>query len=785
MKPTAMQKSMEKEKDGVSKTTLATSAHSASLRPKYAASITVAGSTTANNNNNNNNNNHVRAPASASLTSPLQRRLSGELIHVLGDGGGPSAVGRGAHVSVVACDDRRSTPTLIASRREPVLVKKTTSPPSGKPPSLNASALTPSANSPHSQSLASSLKSPILVESNSNPAKSSLKSPILVEPNSVPAASSLKSPVLVDSSRLPSSLQSPILVESNSAPAKSSLRSPVVVESDSTPVKFSLQSPILVESNSTPLKLSPQSPILVESIPAPVRPTTHGARARSDSGGSAVVSPDMAAIIKINGFPESGDTDPYQLTGFYDSLPTLPADDVVAQRQPLSPPPPPPPSTHHSFPPQASPVKRKSAPQPPRPSSSDLQQKVDGPPVANTANRSELLQKAHLQTMANKSELLSDIEQRVASHPQTMVNKSELLTELQQRVNSSLQTKGSKPMPRYSLLPSNHPVKPSSSSSSPSPDTPDAKQPKSSPHRKSKKAPRPPAMTGIAENGNCVEEAKTSENANGVFSEIPPETFHLNVKSTPESAVSVDAESDEEEASFAGRRDLTDARTLEEKKIVSTKGTVRGFRNRVRAGIATFLDHTSKKFNYRSVEKGKIVLYTTSMTVVRETHERCKSARNILHTHMVHFEQRDVYLSHEHQRQLQERLDSADDVPLPQIFIDGVHLGGAETLGKLNESGELRKLLHRFPKTQVRELCEACGGFRYVPCAVCHGSKKSLHRNHFTQEFSALRCMHCNESGLQRCPHCLHQHQHQHQPQHHQSQHRHHHHHHHHHHSAH
>lgn len=42
---------------------------------------------------------------------------------------------------------------------------------------------------------------------------------------------------------------------------------------------------------------------------------------------------------------------------------------------------------------------------------------------------------------------------------------------------------------------------------------------------------------------------------------------------------------------YAGRRDVSDPSTLQEKQIVSSRGTVRGFKNRVRAGIATFLQN--------------------------------------------------------------------------------------------------------------------------------------------------------------------------------------------------
>ena len=50
--------------------------------------------------------------------------------------------------------------------------------------------------------------------------------------------------------------------------------------------------------------------------------------------------------------------------------------------------------------------------------------------------------------------------------------------------------------------------------------------------------------------------------------------------------------------------------------------------------------------------------------------------------------------------------------------------------------------------------CDTCGGYRYVPCAVCHGSKKSLRRNHFTEEFQTLRCVICDENGLVKCDKC-------------------------------
>uniref|UniRef100_A0A8W8L260 Glutaredoxin n=1 Tax=Magallana gigas TaxID=29159 RepID=A0A8W8L260_MAGGI len=78
-----------------------------------------------------------------------------------------------------------------------------------------------------------------------------------------------------------------------------------------------------------------------------------------------------------------------------------------------------------------------------------------------------------------------------------------------------------------------------------------------------------------------------------------------------------------------------------------------------------------------------------------------------------------------------------------------------ENLERLNESGELRHILANFTKIDVKSSCEKCGGYRYMPCNFCHGSKKSLRRNNFTDEFCALRCMQCDENGLLRCDLCL------------------------------
>lgn len=78
--------------------------------------------------------------------------------------------------------------------------------------------------------------------------------------------------------------------------------------------------------------------------------------------------------------------------------------------------------------------------------------------------------------------------------------------------------------------------------------------------------------------------------------------------------------------------------------------------------------------NYRLVERGKVVLYTTSVMVIRETHERCLALKKILENHMIEFEERDVFLCRDFQRELMERLGQ-EHFDLPQIFVSGFNLG--------------------------------------------------------------------------------------------------------------
>ncbi|XP_009578753.1 PREDICTED: glutaredoxin domain-containing cysteine-rich protein 1-like, partial [Fulmarus glacialis] len=94
------------------------------------------------------------------------------------------------------------------------------------------------------------------------------------------------------------------------------------------------------------------------------------------------------------------------------------------------------------------------------------------------------------------------------------------------------------------------------------------------------------------------------------------------------------------------------------------------------------------------LEFGRIVIYTTSLRVVRTTFERCELVRKIFQNHRVKFEEKNIALNSDYGKELDERCRRVCEVPsLPVVFIDGHYLGGAEKILLMNESGELQDLL--------------------------------------------------------------------------------------------
>uniref|UniRef100_A0A3Q3MZH2 Glutaredoxin and cysteine rich domain containing 1 a n=2 Tax=Mastacembelus armatus TaxID=205130 RepID=A0A3Q3MZH2_9TELE len=195
--------------------------------------------------------------------------------------------------------------------------------------------------------------------------------------------------------------------------------------------------------------------------------------------------------------------------------------------------------------------------------------------------------------------------------------------------------------------------------------------------------------------------------------------------------------------------------TTKRVNIISKNGTVRGVKHKVIAGQTLFENLPNSNGMVLSLEFGRIVIYTTSFRVVRTTFERCELVRKIFQNHRVKFVEKNIALDNEYVKELEERCKHVGEPPsLPVVFIDGHYLGGAEKILSMNESGELQDLLTKIERVQHPQTCQTCGGFAFIPCPVCHGSKMSVFRNCFTDSFKALKCTSCNENGLQPCVSC-------------------------------
>lgn len=148
----------------------------------------------------------------------------------------------------------------------------------------------------------------------------------------------------------------------------------------------------------------------------------------------------------------------------------------------------------------------------------------------------------------------------------------------------------------------------------------------------------------------------------------------------------------------------------------------------------------------------RVVVYFTSLRGIRRTYEDCYSVRMILKFFRVTIDERDISMDAEYRKELLRVLGAKNNVSLPQVFVRGKHIGGADVVKQLHETGQLATMLKGLPvrSSGAWEVCKACGDVRFVPCANCSGSKKV-----FDEDDDMLkRCPDCNENGLIRCPSC-------------------------------
>ncbi|XP_023532277.1 uncharacterized protein At5g39865-like [Cucurbita pepo subsp. pepo] len=143
----------------------------------------------------------------------------------------------------------------------------------------------------------------------------------------------------------------------------------------------------------------------------------------------------------------------------------------------------------------------------------------------------------------------------------------------------------------------------------------------------------------------------------------------------------------------------------------------------------------------------QILVYFTSLRVIRSTFEDCRTVRSILRGFRVSVDERDLSMDSGFVSELHQ-LIGRRKVALPAVFIGGKYIGGAEEVRELHEIGELKKLIDGLP-TADYGVCEVCGGFRFILCEECNGSHKL-----FSEKSGFKMCTVCNENGLIRCHSC-------------------------------
>ncbi|XP_058782017.1 uncharacterized protein At5g39865-like [Vicia villosa] len=150
------------------------------------------------------------------------------------------------------------------------------------------------------------------------------------------------------------------------------------------------------------------------------------------------------------------------------------------------------------------------------------------------------------------------------------------------------------------------------------------------------------------------------------------------------------------------------------------------------------------------ISQQRVVIYFTSLRVVRTTYEDCKSVRSILRGFKIALDERDVSMDSGFLSELRRVTGRKPGLSLPRVFINERYIGGAEEVRWLHENGELKKLLEGLPVADsYLHACHVCGDHRFLLCGECSGARKV-----YAEKGGFKTCTACNESGLIRCTSC-------------------------------
>lgn len=211
-----------------------------------------------------------------------------------------------------------------------------------------------------------------------------------------------------------------------------------------------------------------------------------------------------------------------------------------------------------------------------------------------------------------------------------------------------------------------------------------------------------------------------------------------------------DQKYDAQESIFQGSKAAVAGAFTGDHNVIRGDGDVRGVHKRVKAGIQHF---SYSNEEVKAGDRGKLIIYTTSLGVNRIISSECEEVRKIFFRYRVRFEDRDIFKDPAHKVELYERLklDSGKPLPhIPRVYIDGVYVGGFNELNAMSDCGDLRIRLKDYPKYNYRSSCGTCKSSGRVVCGSCNG-KTYRSKTRFRQ----LKCGTCKQQGSLQCPDCL------------------------------
>ncbi|XP_012557414.1 glutaredoxin domain-containing cysteine-rich protein CG31559 [Hydra vulgaris] len=191
-------------------------------------------------------------------------------------------------------------------------------------------------------------------------------------------------------------------------------------------------------------------------------------------------------------------------------------------------------------------------------------------------------------------------------------------------------------------------------------------------------------------------------------------------------------------------------------EIRSDFGTVRGLQSKVAMIVKQFNNNkTNSNFLHTcdiglSPEYKKVIIYTTSLGVIRKTKSECLYVRQVFRILMVKTEERDICC--QENRKIFEK--QFKGLTPPQVVIKGEYVGGRDRIEALLETGQIYNLIRYIDKVEYnRQSCKNCAGLYYINCPHCLGSRCSKYLR-FTRKLFRLNCTFCTD-GLIRCLECL------------------------------